>query len=67
LLTGCAASDFNSRETFSGFCPPLAAYSDLQQDQAAEELSQLPAKSALAEMIRDYALLRAMVRDCQGK
>ena len=67
LLTGCVASDSNPLDTYAGFCPPLVAYSDQQQDLAAEELGQLPAKSGLAEMIHDYALLRAMVRDCQGK
>jgi hypothetical protein len=57
FLAACAA-------TISS-CPPVKAYAPAFQERAAAELSQLPADSALGEMIADYGQLRDRVRLCR--
>jgi hypothetical protein len=57
LLSGCAtvASDGSG----PGACPPVVEYSSEFQARAAEELALLPWGSAVAEMLNDYAVMRA--------
>lgn len=44
-----------------GGCPPLTAYSAVQQQQAAVELRKIP-NSQVAQMIVDYGKLRDACR-----
>lgn len=57
-LAGCAP-------TISSDCPPIPAYDADFRARAAAELSLLPQDSALEEMLRDYAVLRAQMRACR--
>jgi len=43
-------------------CPPVVEYSREFQAQAAEELTLLPERSAIAEMLADYAVMRDQAR-----
>lgn len=63
LLSGCATdgSDIGS----SGSCPPVVAYSQEFQAQAAEELALLPEESVIAEMLADYAVMREQAGVCR--
>jgi hypothetical protein len=58
LATG--ASDVAS----IGACPRVVVYSRGSQAQAEEELAMLPERSAVAEMISDYAVIREQARPC---
>jgi hypothetical protein len=42
--------------------PPVVEYSPEVQEQAADEIMSLSAESVLADMIADYAVLRAQLR-----
>ena len=55
-LSGCATgvSDVGSL----GACPPVVEYSQEFQARAAEELALLQARSAIAEMLSDYTVMR---------
>jgi len=44
----------------------VVEYSRALQIQAAEELALLPAGSAIAEMLSDYAVMREQARVCWG-
>ena len=59
-LSGCAtvSSDGGS----FGACPPVVEYSREFQAQAAEEMGLLPENSAVADMMADYAVMRAQAR-----
>jgi hypothetical protein len=46
-------------------CPPVVAYSGAFQARAAGELGLLPEGSAIAEMLRDYAVMREQARACR--
>ena len=59
LLAGCAP-------TISSDCPPLRAYGADFRARAVEELSLLPRGSAIEEMLKDYAVLRAQLRACRA-
>lgn len=61
-LGGCAtgASDVGSL----GVCPPVVEYSREFQARAADELALLPERSAIAEMLAGYAVLREQARAC---
>jgi uncharacterized protein YceK len=60
-LSGCAtvSSDVGG----VGACPPVLEYSREFQARAAEELDLLPEGSAIVEMLADYAVMRAQVRN----
>jgi hypothetical protein len=45
-------------------CPPVVEYGQEFQTRAAEELVLLPEGSAVAEIIRDYAVMREETRLC---
>lgn len=62
-LSGCAAVSSDGGSL--GACSPVVEYSREFQAQAAEELALLPERSAVEEMLSDYAVMReqARVRD----
>ena len=64
LLSGCAT--VGSDGSGPGACPPVVEYSREVQARAAEELGMLPQGSAIAEMLSDYAVVRAQARTCAG-
>jgi hypothetical protein len=45
-------------------CPPVVPYSRELQARAAEELALLPERSAISEMLSDYAVMREQLRAC---
>lgn len=45
-------------------CPPVVEYSREFQARAAEQLALLPERSAIAEMLSDYAVMREQARLC---
>jgi len=61
-LTACATVG-SDRGNF-GECPPVVEYSRELQARAAEELVLLPGRSAIAEMMADYAVIRERTRAC---
>jgi len=62
-LTGCATAGFEAIGL--GACPPVMEYRRELQAQAAEELAMLPERSAVVEMMGDYAVMRDQARACQ--
>lgn len=46
-------------------CPALVEYDQATRNRAADELDRLSQDSVLAQMIADYAALRAGVRACR--
>ena len=61
-LTGCATEGFEAGGLAT--CPPVVEYSRELQARAAEELAMLPERSAVVEMMADYAVLRDQAREC---
>lgn len=47
-------------------CLPMIEYSQVEQAQAAKELSALPATSELAKFVTDYEKMRAADRACKA-
>jgi len=45
-------------------CPPVVEYSRELQARAANELDLLPERSALAEMLADYSVMRDQALAC---
>jgi len=45
-------------------CPPVVEYSREFQTRATDELDLLPVRSAIAEMLSDYAVMREQARTC---
>lgn len=62
LLSGCATGGAESGWLTA--CPPFVDYSREFQARAAEELELLPGRSAVAEMIADYSVMREQARAC---
>nr|WP_128513645.1 MULTISPECIES: hypothetical protein [Paracoccaceae] len=62
LLTGCAT--VASEPRLATVCPPVVEYTREVQARAAEESSQLPEGSLIAEMLSDYAAMRDQARAC---
>ena len=62
LSGACSTTPFENTET--RFCPSLVDYEEDLRIQAASEIEQLPAKSAVIVMLRDYSALRDQVRAC---
>lgn len=62
LPTGCAT--VHSEDGRLARCPPLVEYGREFQERAAEELELLPGRSAVAEMIADYSVMREQARAC---
>jgi hypothetical protein len=65
LLSGCAT--VGSEPGGLAVCPPVVEYSRERQARAADELMLLPAPSAIAEMMSDYAVMREQARACGGR
>ena len=62
LLTACATGDSETR--IATVCPPVVEYSREFQGRAVEELGMLPERSAIAEMLADYSVMRDQARAC---
>jgi len=62
LLTACATA--GSEAPAVAICPPVVEYSRGFQARAAAELDLLPERSAVAEMLSDYAVMRDQARAC---
>ncbi|MDG1130749.1 MAG: hypothetical protein P8N68_16770 [Paracoccaceae bacterium] len=62
-LTGCATAGFEANGLAA--CPPVVEYSREFQARAADELGRLPDRSAVVEMMADYAVFREQVRSCR--
>jgi len=62
LLSGCAT--VGSEPRIATVCPPVVEYTREFQARAAEELVLLPERSAIAEMLGDYAVMREQARAC---
>lgn len=63
LVSGCAT--VGSEPRIATVCPPVVEYSREFQTRAAEELVFLPADSAIAEVLGDYAVMGEQVRACR--
>jgi hypothetical protein len=61
-LTGCATVASDTR--VATVCPPVVEYSRDFQARAADELDLLPERSAIAEMLSDYAVMREQIGAC---
>lgn len=61
LHAACATGDSER----IAICPPVSEYSWEFQARAEYELALLPEKSALAEMLSDYAVMREQARACR--
>jgi hypothetical protein len=62
LLSGCATD--GSETGIVTLCPRVVEYSREFQACAVEELGMLPERSAIAEMLADYNVIRDHVRAC---
>ena len=63
-LTGCATAGFEAGGVAA--CPPVVEYSREFQARAAEELTLLPDRSVVVEMMGDYAVMREQARVCRS-
>lgn len=63
LLSGCAT--VGSEPHSVAVCPPIVEYSRKFQARAAEEIGMLPERSAIAEMLADYSVMREQTRACR--
>lgn len=61
-LSGCTTGASDGSRL--GACPPVVEYSPEFQAQAADEMGLLPENSAVADMMADYAVMRAQARIC---
>ncbi|WP_186395574.1 hypothetical protein [Stappia sp. TSB10GB4] len=61
-LTGCAT--VGSEPRIVAACPAVAEYNQKFEARAAEELGMLPERSAIAEMLADYSVMRDQARLC---
>lgn len=64
LLSACATA--GSEAPAVAICPPVVEYSREFQARAAAELDLLPERSAIAEMLSDYAVMRDQARACRS-
>jgi len=62
LLSGCATD--GSKAGRLAACPPVVEHSREFQARAAEELALLPERSAIEEMLGNYAVMREQARAC---
>ena len=62
-INSCGTVGFDELVSLS--CPPVVEYSRALQARAAEELQLLPERSAVAEMIADYSVMRDQARACR--
>lgn len=59
-MSACAPDAFNLNP-----CPPVVAYRQEVQIQAADELQALPPDAVLRRMMSDYAVMREQARLCR--
>ena len=64
LLGGCGTAG-SDRPTAMA-CPPVVGYGAELQAQAAAEVDALPAGSAVADLLSDYAVMRDQARACDA-
>ena len=65
LLGGCATA--GSDRPVSVAFPPVVGYGAELQAQAAAEVGALPAGSAVAGLLSDYAVMRDQARACAAR
>lgn len=63
LLSGCATGGSEPRVV--PICPPVVEYTREFQVRAADEMALLPDRSAIIEMLSDYAVMREQARECR--
>lgn len=61
-LSACATV---SSERTVGVCPPVGDYSRAFQARAVDVIAWLPERSAIAEMLADYIVMRGQARACR--
>ena len=61
-LSGCATVGSDPR--IATIFPPVVEYTREFQARAVEELGILPERSAIAEMLADYSVIRDQARMC---
>ena len=66
-MSWLAACAMGGSEPDFAVCPPILEYSPEFQAKAADELALLPDKSAVAEMLSDYAVMREQARARRGE
>jgi hypothetical protein len=64
LLTGCGTG--SSDRPAAAACPPVVGYGAELQARAAAEVDALPAGSAVADLLSDYAVMRDQARACDA-
>ena len=64
LLSGCVTVSSDGR--IVGTCPPVVEYQREFQERAAQELTLLPDRSTVVEMLSDYAVMRDQARACRA-
>jgi hypothetical protein len=64
LLTILLLSTASCAAGVSDSCPPVVAYDQATQTQAADELKALPVGSVLPRFMLDYGTLRSQARAC---
>jgi len=62
LIAGCGTAHF---ERPLPACPVVVEYEQNLLNRAADELWLLPADSAIDQMLRDFAVMRAQARSCR--
>jgi hypothetical protein len=62
FLGGCGTADTD--RPASAACPPVVGYGAELQARAAAEVNALPAGSAVADLLSDYAVMRDQARAC---
>jgi hypothetical protein len=65
LLGGCGTA--GSDRSASAACPPVVGYGAELQARAAVEVGALPAGSAVADLLSDYAVMRDQARACAAR
>ncbi len=61
LLSACGTASSNP----ACVCPPIKAYSKEQQIKLAVEIEAAPPDATFPNVVQDYAVLRAQLRECK--
>ena len=61
VLAGCVTTE---KTTTNAACPPIKTYAKTQEQQVANEMTELPAGSEIKQWIVDYIAERDMLRAC---
>ncbi|QYX58122.1 hypothetical protein K1T73_07080 [Roseovarius sp. SCSIO 43702] len=65
LLSGCAT--VGSDGSGPAACPPVVEYGREIKVRATDELGTLSDRSAIAELLADYGVMRDQARACSGQ